>query len=415
MKTNILIIGSGAREHAIGWKLKQSKHAGVLYFAPGNPGTKIIGENVSIEATDIKKLLQFAQHKKIDLTVVGPEAPLVLGIADVFRNAKLNIIGPSKRASRIEGSKIFAKKLMKKYNIPTAQYLAFTDANKAKKYLEKAKSPLVVKADGLCMGKGVAVCNSKNEADTFLEQLDGQRILIEECLFGCEVSCMVITDGKDFLSFLPSQDHKRLLDNNKGPNTGGMGAYTPLPFVDAVLLKRIEKEIIAPTLIAMAVEGCKYQGILYPGIILTKDGPKVLEYNCRFGDPETQALMMQLESDLLLVFQAQIKKKLKKRILVFKQGYSVCVTLASSGYPGDFKRGEQIYGLDKVSKYVQIFHAGTQKISKKYFTNGGRVLSVVAHNHSLKQAIANNYRQIGKKAIHFKGMQYRRDIGNTYD
>lgn len=415
MTKSILIIGSGAREHALGWKLKQSKQLGRLYFAPGNPGTAAIGENVSIDATDIKKLLRFAKIKKIDLTVVGPETPLVLGIADVFRKANLNIIGPSKKASQIEGSKIFAKELMNTYNIPTAKHVAFKNFRLAKIHLDKATYPIVVKADGLCMGKGVAVCHSKKEAVNFLKELVGQKIIIEECLVGQEVSCMVITDGKDFLSFLPSQDHKRLRDNNKGPNTGGMGAYTPLPFVDSTLLKRIEKEIVAPTIKAMDMEGCKYQGILYPGIILTKDGPKVLEYNCRFGDPETQALMMQLDSDLLQVFQSQVNGTLKNTKLVFKKGYSVSVTLASLGYPGAYKKGDQIFGLDKKSINVQIFHAGTKRINKKYFTNGGRILSVASHSQSLKDAIKIIHLQIGKNAIHFKGMQYRKDIGQNHE
>ncbi|KKP60895.1 MAG: Phosphoribosylamine-glycine ligase [Candidatus Roizmanbacteria bacterium GW2011_GWA2_34_18] len=420
----ILIIGSGGREHALGWKIKQSPQIEKIYFAPGNPGTKEIGENIpNIDATDIKKLVQFAKDKKIDLTVVGPEIPLVLGIADVFRKERLNIIGPSKKASRIEGSKTFAKEIMKKYKIPTAQYFAFNDFDQAKKHLDKAKYPLVIKADGLCMGKGVAVCKNKKEAERFLKQLVGKKIIIEECLFGQEISFMVITDGKDFLSFLPSQDHKRLIDNDRGPNTGGMGAYTPVPFVDKKLIKQIEKEIVVPTIKGMAKEGCLYQGILYPGLILTKNGPKVLEYNCRFGDPETQSLMMQLESDLVEIFQAQQKKQLKNKKIIFKKGFSVGVILASAGYPGDYKKGDQIYGLNDVKdEKVQIFHAGTKELDKKIVTNGGRVLSITSHGESLTETIQKTYQQIGKKGIHFKGMQYRRDIGkkgllfgNKYD
>jgi len=419
----ILIIGSGGREHALGWKIKQSPQVDKIYFAPGNPGTKKIGENVpNIEVTDIKKLLKFAKSKKIDLTVVGPEIPLVLGISDVFRKEKYNIFGPSKCASQIEGSKTFAKELMKKYKIPTAKYFTFNDFNEAEKYLQKAKYPLVIKADGLSLGKGVAVCKNKKEAEKFLKQLmvdkifgrSGEKIIIEECLYGQEISFMVITDGKDFLSFLPSQDHKRLIENNQGPNTGGMGAYTPVPFVDKKLLKQIEKEIVAPTIKAMAKEGCLYQGILYPGLILTREGPKVLEYNCRFGDPETQPLMMQLKSDLLEIFLAQQKKQLKNKKLVFKKGFSVGVVLASAGYPGEYKKGDQIHGLDKIiDEEVQIFHAGTKETDKKIVTNGGRVVSVTSHDNSLTEAIKKTYQQIGKKNIHFKGMQYRRDIGKN--
>lgn len=420
---NILIIGSGGREHALGWKLKQSPQVEKIYFVPGNPGTKEIGENIpNIEATDIKKLLKFAKNKKIDLTIVGPETPLVLGIADVFRKEKFKIIGPSKKASQIEGSKTFAKEIMKKYKIPTAEYFAFSDFDQAKKHLDKAKYPLVVKADGLCMGKGVAVCKNKKEAEIFLKQLmidkifgkSAEKIIIEECLFGQEISFMIITDGKDFLSFSPSQDHKRLIDNDRGPNTGGMGAYAPVPFVDKKLLRRIEKEIVKPTIKGMAKEGCIYQGILYPGLILTKNGPKVLEYNCRFGDPETQPLMMQLESDLVEIFLAQQKKRLKNKKLVFKKGFSVGVTLASSGYPGEYKKGDQIFGLDQIkNEEVQIFHAGTKELGKKIVTNGGRVLTVTSYGQSLVETIKKTYQYIGKKSVHFKGMQFRKDIGKN--
>lgn len=418
----ILIIGSGGREHALGWKIKQSPQVEKIYFAPGNPGTKEIGENISIEATDIKKLLKFAKDKKIDLTVVGPEIPLVLGICDLFRKEKLKIIGPSKKASQIESSKTFAKEIMKKYKIPTAEYFAFNDFNEAEKYLQKAKYSLVIKADGLCLGKGVAVCKNKKDAEKFLKELmvdklfgkSGEKIIIEKCLYGQEISFMLITDGKDFLSFLPSQDHKRLINNNQGPNTGGMGAYTPVPFVDKKLLKQIEKEIVIPTIKGMAKEGCLYQGILYPGLILTKEGPKVLEYNCRFGDPETQPLMMQLESDLIEIFLAQQKKQLKNKKMVFKKGFSVGVVLASEGYPYDYKKGDQIFGLDKVkNEEVQIFHAGTKVLDKKIVTNGGRVLSITAYDKSLTEAIKKTYQQIGKKGIHFKGMQFRKDIGKN--
>lgn len=427
----ILIIGSGGREHALGWKLKQSPQVEKIYFAPGNPGTKKVGENINIDANDFKKLVQFAKNKKIDLTIVGPETPLVLGIADVFRKEKLKIIGPSKCASQIESSKTFAKKIMKKYKIPTAPYYSFNNFDQARKHLEKTKYPAVIKADGLCLGKGVAVCKNKKEAEKFLKQLmidktfgkSGEKIIIEECLFGQEISFMVITDGKDFLSFLPSQDHKKLLDNNQGPNTGGMGAYTPVPFVDEKLIKQIEREIVAPTIKGMAKEGCLYQGILYPGLILTKDGPKVLEFNCRFGDPETQPLMMQLESDLVEIFQAQLKKRLKKEKIVFKKGFSVSVILASAGYPGEYKKGEVIFGLDKIKdENIQIFHSGTKELNKKIVTNGGRVLAVTAYGKTLKETIKKAYQNIGKKGVYFKGMQFRKDIGkkgllfgNKYD
>lgn len=419
---NILIIGSGGREHALGWKIKQSPKVDKIYFAPGNPGTKQIGENIPIGVTEIKKLVKFAKNKRIDLTVVGPETPLVLGVCDLFRKEKLKIIGPSKCASQIESSKIFAKEIMKKYKIPTARYYSFNNFDQARKHLEKTKYPVVIKADGLCLGKGVAVCKNKQKAEIFLKQLivdkifgkSGEKIIVEECLYGQEISFMLITDGKSFISFLPSQDHKRLNDNNQGPNTGGMGAYTPVPFLDKKLIKQIEKEIVVPTIKGMSKEGCLYQGILYPGLILTKEGPKVLEYNCRFGDPETQPLMMQLESDLVEIFLAQQKKQLKNKELVLKKGFSVGVTLASKGYPGDYKKGDQIFGLDQIKdEEVQIFQAGTKELDKKIVTNGGRVLTVTSHGKSLQETIKKTYQQIGKKGIHFKGMQYRRDIGKN--
>lgn len=428
---NILIIGSGGREHALGWKIKQSPLVSKIYFAPGNPGTKEIGENIPIEVIDIQKLLKFAQDKEIDLTVVGPETPLVLGITDTFRKEGLKIFGPSKKASQIEGSKTFAKELMKKYKIPTAKYFTFNNFTEANNHVQHTKYPLVIKADGLSLGKGVSICKNRKDAEKFLKQLmvdkifdgSGEKIIIEECLYGQEISFMVITDGKDFLSFLPSQDHKRLVENNQGPNTGGMGAYTPVPFLDKKLILQIEKEIVLPTIKAMAKEGCTYQGILYPGLILTREGPKVLEYNCRFGDPETQPLMTQLDSDLVEIILAQQKNKLKNKKLVFKKGFSVGVVLASAGYPNEYKKGDQVIGLDKVSdKDVQVFHAGTKEVEKKIITNGGRVLSVVASGISLEETIKKAYQYIGKKAIHFKGVQYRKDIGknglifgNNYD
>jgi len=418
----ILIIGSGGREHALGWKIKQSPLVSKIYFAPGNPGTKQIGKNVSIEVTNIQGLLKFAKGKKIDLTVVGPETPLVLGISDVFKKEKLKIFGPSKKAAQIEGSKTFSKQLMKKYKIPTAEYFSFNNFSEANKYLQHVKYPQVIKADGLSLGKGVAICKNRKDAEKFLKQLmvdkifggSGEKIIIEECLYGQEISFMVITDGKDFLSFLPSQDHKRLNENNQGPNTGGMGAYTPVPFLDKKLIKQIEKEIIIPTIKAMAKEGCLYQGILYPGLILTKEGPKVLEYNCRFGDPETQPLMMSLESDLIEIILAQQKGNLKNKKLIFKKGFSIGVVLASAGYPEEYKKGDQIIGLGKVNdKDVQIFHAGTKEVDKKIITNGGRVLSVTAKSITLDETIKKAYQYIGKKGVYFKGMQYRKDIGKN--
>lgn len=419
MKT-ILIIGSGGREHALGWKLKQSPQVSKIYFVPGNAGTRNIGENVDIGVEEIEKLVKFAKKNEIDLTVVGPEAPLVLGITDRFHKENLAIIGPSQKASRIESSKIFAKKLMSKYHIPTAEFAVFDNYKKAHKYLETASYPLVIKADGLCTGKGVGVFSGKKEAILFLKQLmvekifgnAGEKIIVEECLFGQEVSFMVLTDGKHFVSFLPSQDHKRLLDHDRGPNTGGMGAYAPVPVAGQKLIAEIEKKIVAPTISAMSKENSLYQGILYPGLILTKEGPKVLEFNCRFGDPETQPLMALLKTDLFQALMSIVENKVHKQKLSFKNGYSVCVVIASGGYPGHYKKGEVVYGLDKINdKNIQVFHAGTAVQNHEVVTNGGRVLGVTAWGKDIRTAIQKAYSIIGKKDVYFKGMQYRKDIG----
>jgi len=409
----ILIVGSGGREHALGWKLSQSKKVKKIYFAPGNAGTLSIGDNINIKVDNINQLAQFAKDKKIDLTFVGPELPLSLGIVDQFRKEKLLIIGPTKSASRIETSKIFAKKLMAKYKIPTAEFAVFENKKAARDYLKTAKFPLVIKADGLYAGKGVMVCQKYQQAQIFLNQLSEGRIIIEECLFGQEVSFMVATDGKDFISFLSSQDHKRLKDKDLGPNTGGMGAYAPVPFVDKKLVKRIEKEIVAPTIKALDKEDCLYQGILYPGLILTKTGPKVLEFNCRFGDPETQPLMMMLKNDLLPILISTVKKTVNKQQLIFKSGSSVCVVLASAGYPGNYKKGEVIKGLNKIKdKNTVVFHAGTSTKDKQIVTNGGRVLGVTSYGKNIKQAIKKAYQVIGKQGVWFKKMVFRKDIGD---
>jgi len=419
-KLRILVVGQGGREHALGWQLSQSPLVKKIFFAPGNSGTENLGENINIKVDEIEKLADFAKKEKIDLIIVGPELPLVLGIVDFFQKKGLKIIGPTKKASLIEGSKIFAKKLMSKYNIPTAKYEIFTNFHLAEKYLKKTTYPLVIKADGLCQGKGTKVCDNQKEAEEFLKKLmvkkifgsAGEKVVIEECLTGQEISFMVITDGKDFLSFLPSQDHKRLLDNNQGPNTGGMGAYAPVPFVNKNLIKRIEKEIVSPTISALAKEGCSYQGILYPGLILTKKGPKVLEFNCRFGDPETQPLMMLLQSDLLAIFLSLIEGKLKKKKLVFKKGAAVCVVLAAKGYPGNYEKGGIIYGLDKIkNKDIQVFHAGTAKKNNQIVVAGGRVLGITGYSSSLFLALKKVYKAIGKKGVYFNNMSYRKDIG----
>lgn len=424
----ILVIGSGGREHALVWKIAQSKKVSKIFCAPGNTGTSEFAENIPIKIDEIDKLVKFAVKNKIDLTIVGPEAPLIAGIADLFQKHQLPIIGPSQQAAQIEGSKVFAKKLMLKYKIPTADFAVFDDYQYAKQFLSTQKYPLVIKAEGQCLGKGVMVCQNEGSAQNFLKEImvkhifanEGKRIIIEECLTGQEISFMVATDGKDFISLLPSQDHKRVFDNDKGPNTGGMGAYAPVPAVDDKLIKRIENEIVAPTIKAMAKEGCLYQGILYPGLILTKDGPKVLEYNCRFGDPETQPVLSLLKTDIIDLFEAIIDKKLKNYKLEWYEGAAVCVVLTAKGYPGVYKKGHIITfaraalanGVDKLqSDDVSIFHAGTKTVDGKIVSSGGRVLSVTAKETSLKKAINKIYKYLGKNSIHFSGMHYRKDIG----
>ncbi len=421
----VLVVGSGSREHALIWKIAQSKKVKKIYCAPGNPGIGEISKNIPINASELDKLVKFAKKNKIDLTVVGPEAPLIAGIVDLFQKNNLSIIGSSKGASQIEGSKVFAKKLMKKYNIPTAKFEVFSSYQKAKNYIKDQKFPLVIKAEGQCLGKGVSVCQNKKEADDFLKNIfvrkifkkEGKRVVVEECLKGQEVSFMLATDGKDFVSLLPSQDHKPIFDGDRGPNTGGMGAYAPVPFVDSKLIRRIEKEIVVPTLSGMRKEGVPYRGILYPGLILTKDGPKVLEFNCRFGDPETQPLMMLLKTDIIELFQAIIDQRLHNFKLKWYQGNAVCVVLSSKGYPDEYEKGKIIHGLPKPftrgtpTNGVVAFHSGTKLIDNKLITAGGRVLGVTGRGKNLKEAIKNVYKVIGKIGIHFSGMHYRKDIG----
>lgn len=414
----ILIIGSGGREHALVWHLSNSKKATKIFCAPGNVGIAQLCEVVPIASTNLMSLLRFAKVNTIDLTFVGPESPLIRGIVDLFEKNNLQIIGPSKKAARIEGSKIFAKRLMQKYEIPTAKFRIFTDFQKVLIYLKKQTFPQVIKADGDCLGKGVLVAKNFNEGREFVGKLmvakvfkkAGDRVIIEECLEGQEVSFIVASDGNNFVSFLPSQDHKRIFDNDKGSNTGGMGAYAPIPFLDKKIVNIIEEKIVKKTLSALRKENSLYKGILYPGIILTKDGPKVLEFNCRFGDPETQPILSLLKTDLVEIFRGIQTKSLNKLKLSWHKGSAVCVVLSSQGYPGKYEIGKKIGGL-KNYKNVNTFHSGTKSVNGKILTNGGRVLGITARGISLKQAIKNAYANITKKAIFFPGMHYRSDIG----
>lgn len=413
----ILIIGSGGREHALAWKISQSEKVSQIFIAPGNAGTAQIGENISIAANDLPSLLHFSLKEKIDLTIIGPEEPLNLGIVDLFEKNHLLIFGPSKKAAQLETSKVFAKRFMKKFNIPTGEFKVFSDHQKAKKYLKDCQFPRVLKADGLAAGKGVFVCQNLKEALLALEKMmikkafgpAGKRVIIEDCLSGQEVSLVSFVDGQNILPLLPAQDHKTIFDNDKGPNTGGMGAYAPIPLASQKLLSQITKQILKPTILGMKKINRPYKGILYTGLMLTPEGPKVLEFNCRFGDPETQPQLMLLKSDLVDLMFACLKGKLKKRKISWHPGFSVCVVLASGGYPNKYQKGFIIKGFPKNTSQLQVFHSGTKFEKNEIVTDGGRVLGVTSQGKTLKEAIKKAYLIV--KKIRFKNKYYRSDIG----
>lgn len=413
----ILIIGSGGREHALAWKLSQSPKVEKMYCIPGNPGISALAECVALPIDNNEGLAAFAQAQHIDLTVVGPEVPLANGIVDVFTAKGLRIFGPTQKAAQIESSKAFAKELMKKYNIPTAGFEVFTDAKKAKEYIKEQGAPIVVKADGLAAGKGVIVAMSEKEA---LEAVDsimcdqafgqaGAQVVIEEFLTGEEASLLAFTDGKTIVPMIAAQDHKRVYDGDEGPNTGGMGAYAPAPVITEDVRQKVLKEILEPVIQAMEKEGCPYSGCLYLGLIMTEKGPKVIEFNARFGDPETQVVLPLLDSDLVTVMEACIDKNLEETPVVWKKEAAVCVVLAAGGYPGKYCTGDVISGLEEAhSVGVQVFHAGTAKQDEQIVTNGGRVLGVTAAADSIMAALEVVYNGITK--IQFADMHYRKDI-----
>ncbi|MFH1093221.1 MAG: phosphoribosylamine--glycine ligase [Candidatus Omnitrophota bacterium] len=415
----VLVIGSGGREHALVWKIAQSPLVEKIYCAPGNGGIEDIAECLDIAADDINALLNFAIRGKIDITVVGPEAPLAAGIVDLFENKGLKIFGPSKLASRLESSKVFAKNIMKKYNIPTAGFEEFTNYEDALSFVKDVKRPLVIKADGLCAGKGVFVCATIEEQEQAINSIlkdktfgdSGGRIIIEECLVGQEASIIVISDGDNVITMASSQDHKRIFDEDLGPNTGGMGAYSPAPVVTKEVLKFIKERIIMPTIKGMKSEGTPFSGVLYAGVMITENGPKVLEFNVRFGDPETQAILPRLKSDLLELILKSVDKKLGRHTLDWDTKNCVCVVVASRGYPGKYEKGKLIKGLSDVNfpKEGIVFHAGTKKQNGKILTSGGRVLGVTSMGNDIKSAIDNTYAVLDK--ISFEGMFFRRDIG----
>ena len=414
----VLVVGSGGREHALVWKISQSPMVDKIYCAPGNAGIGQMAECVAIKAEDLDGLLEFAVQNEIGLTVVGPEVPLTMGIVDKFQEKGLKIFGPSGRAAEIEGSKTFAKDLMAKYGIPTAKYGAFTDAAEAKAFLAEVGLPCVVKADGLAAGKGVLICETKEEAETAVEDIlvdnkfgnAGSRVVVEEFLTGQEVSMLAFSDGKTIVPMVSSQDHKRIWDGDKGLNTGGMGAYSPAPIYTADIHEIVVPQVLEATIKAMEQEGRPFAGILYAGLMLTADGPKVLEFNARFGDPETQAVLPRLKSDLVEIFLAIIDGRLAEMNIEWHEEAAVCVVMASGGYPESSDKGRVITGLKEAEEAGAIvFHAGTKEIDGNIVTNGGRVLGISALGKDIAEAIENAYK--GVKQITFENMQYRTDIG----
>ncbi len=417
----VLIIGGGGREHALAWKIAQSPQVEKVFVAPGNAGTLYEQKtrNVVIDVNDFDGLTSFAQENNIDLTIIGPEVPLANGIVDVFKKQNLDCVGPCKKAAQLEASKDFAKAFMVRHNIPTAKYKTFTNAEDAKDYARLQKIPLVIKADGLAAGKGVVIAQTLKEAEQAIEQMlvqkkfghASQKIVIEEFLEGNELSFIVLTDGKTIVPLVSSQDHKRLLDGNKGPNTGGMGAISPAPIMTRQLHDRIMQEIIEPTIAGMAQEGCEYTGFLYAGLMITKEGdPKVLEFNCRLGDPETQVIMMRLQSDLYDLCDAVYKKQLQNIKPQWSLQPAVGVVLASGGYPQQYKKGYLIDGLTlKSPDDCRIFHAGTVSKDDTILTNGGRVMCVCAGGDNLDCARELVYKRINK--INWPDMFCRADIG----
>lgn len=416
----VLVIGSGGREHAIAWKLSQSRVVDKIYCAPGNAGIAELAECVEVESKDLSSLLDFVKYEWIDLTVVGPEEPLAKGIIDIFQKEGRKIIGPTKAGAQLESSKVFAKEFMKRHKIPTAEYKVFTSYTHAEEYIRLKGTPIVIKADGLAAGKGVFVCEKYEEATEALRLImkekifgaAGERVVIEECLKGKEVSYLVFTDGKNILPMVTSKDHKRLLDGDEGPNTGGMGTLSPNPIITAELEKEILNTVIKPTIKGLREEGIIYRGILYAGLMIVDNKPYVLEFNCRFGDPETQVILPRLETDLLDIFMAVWEGKLNKIEVKWKNDASLCVILASAGYPGKYKKGFPIKGLEMIKgiKDIVVFHAGTKFNEKgEIVTNGGRVLGVTAIGKDIAEARQKAYGAID--LIKFEGMQYRKDIG----
>ena len=415
----ILIIGSGGREHTLAWKIAKSRKVKKIYCAPGNAGIAEIAECVAIDAGNIAGLVEFAEKESIDLTIVGPEDPLSKGVVDLFEKKGLKVFGPSQKAAKIEASKSFAKKIMLKYGIPTAKGRSFTRLDQADAYIKKMDVPIVVKADGLAAGKGVLVCKTKKEASDALKLMlkdnafgdAGRKVLIEECLVGEEASFIAFTDGKHVLPLPSSQDHKTIFDNDEGPNTGGMGAYSPAPVVDTFMHEKIMEKVMIPTVKAMAAEGRPYKGVLYAGLMIDRDQVNVVEFNARFGDPEAQPLLIRLKSDIVPLMEAVVEERLDECALEIDPRPSVCVVMASKGYPGSYKKGMPISGFKnaKRMKDVVVFHSGTAEKNGRIVANGGRVLGVTALGETIEKAISRAYLAVSK--IKWNGAYHRKDIG----
>jgi phosphoribosylamine--glycine ligase len=416
MKMKVLVIGSGGREHAIVWKLAQSPKVTNIYCAPGNGGTAEIAQNVPIPVNDFAALAQFVKDEGIDVTVVGPEDPLLAGIVDFFQQRGLPIFGPNAEAAKIEGSKSFAKKLMSTYGIPTARYESFIDYESAVAHVREQGAPIVVKADGLAAGKGVVVAETLAEAEDALYQImkagafgqAGSRVVIEEFMRGEELTLLSFVDGETVKPMITSQDHKQVFDGDKGPNTGGMGTYAPVPQVSAQLVDQIVETIVKPIAKGMVREGFPFKGVLYTGLMLTTEGPKVVEFNARFGDPETQVILPLLETDLLDIILATINGELASLDVTWKTGSAVCVVMAAPGYPGDYPKGAAIAGLSDGKEDVVVFHAGTKRTEEGVVTNGGRVLGVTGLGQTLTEARDAAYNRV--TSISFEGAHYRTDI-----
>jgi phosphoribosylamine--glycine ligase len=415
----IMVVGSGGREHALVWKLHSSSGVEKIYAAPGNAGISKLAECAEIQSEDLAGLAEFAERNSIDLTVVGPELPLTLGIVDEFEKRNLRVFGPSKKAAMIEGSKAFAKEFMKKNHIPTASFKIFDRPDDAIAFVRSSDMPLVIKADGLAAGKGAFIIEDVNSGISALQKImvekvfgdAGNRVVVEDFLEGEEATILAFADGKTILPMPPSQDHKKIYDGDRGPNTGGMGAYAPAPIVDDRMMRRIYDEILEPTILGLEQEGRIFKGILYAGLVLTARGPKVMEFNCRFGDPETQVVLPLLKSDLVEILMSIVDGELSLEEVEWTDDFAVCVILASAGYPDKYEKGKQISGLGKAedAKDVLIFHAGTKRDGANILTNGGRVLGVTALDKSVEEAISKAYAAVEK--ISFDGVQFRRDIG----